>query len=118
MFDVDKALNELREPEKAEKHGFFRKLFHHEFLPFLMGGVKQLLENGLQRIEEHLERLVDYALRKLSAIVMILIGAVFVLVGAAVLLESTISIPPGSGFIIVGVIVAFAGISLNVRAKR
>lgn len=105
--------------EKGEsKQSFFKNFVKVEMIPNILSSLKGVVDGALTSAKEYAEKTVDFALKKVYAFTLIVLGMIFLLVGIAMLFENAEVLPRGSGFVIIGFLIAFAGFIINAVAKR
>jgi hypothetical protein len=75
-------------------------------------------EEARQRVELFFRKLLGNISRLVISSLVILIGLVFLMVGLAVLINELLPISGGIGYIIVGLIVALAGIIISDHSRK
>lgn len=95
-----------------KKEGFFGFL-REELMPSFGKYVKKLLDQEVKGFQKAIERKIDFKVKKIRLAMTMYVGAIIIMVGFAMLIESLVSFPRGSGFIIVGVIILLAAFIIS-----
>ena len=88
------------------KEGFFTKFLKEDIVPSMGKYFKAVLDNEIKGFEKKVQKRVDSHLTRMFLTITMFVGIIFLLIGFAVLVENFISFPKGSGFILVGAIIA------------